>query len=548
MSVFKNKTTRLYLFFFLLIVLFYWDTRDAGFVTDFLGWQHNFDNNSFWQILHPAKTGIKSFYHLTHLQMYVLSSLFGTWGLPWFLIFAALFALNGLFVFLLFDKLFTLFDLKNGSEISFIAVLCFLLSPFQAEVMVWRASFHYFTAFAMMLGYLLLLLKYLQKADIRYVIGANLMLACSVFALEFFYFTPFLSAILILFWRLNAAQIPNLKKTLISFVLIPLSILCLYFVAYKLTYGKWVAHYGIDAHKNILSPESFATYAKYIVKHLFFIRYLPNTEKVAFFGYFDKPLVSWTGLILALTAGISGLVFFKKMTIKSRFIYFNFVFYSLLIAPVITFYFVAGMYNENDRYGYMASPFLFMGVTLALSGLKKPIFRGLMAIFICFNLFFLIKTTQLWFQSERVMTHLMKNYRWWDSDEVLSLNSPDSFEGMYLFRIWDSDSGIPEALEAFTHRKVNFTVFDVQRYNMLTGSDGVHVRVNTPDSLTVSFNQFGTWWWRESNYETPQYIVRDGVGNYTLKLKPTTKKRAIIFQVGWDWKEVDLTKIGTEQW
>ena len=44
-------------------------------------------------------------------------------------------------------------------------------------------------------------------------------------------------------------------------------------------------------------------------------------------------------------------------------------------------------------------------------------------------------------------------------------------------------------------------IYDVQRYNLVNSSDGVHVRVNAPDSLTVLFNQYGTWWWREpTNY------------------------------------------------
>ena len=260
MSIFKNTTRRLYLFFFILTLIFYWDTRDAGFVTDFLGWQTNFDNNPFWTVINPARTGIRSFYQFTHLQMYTLSSLFGTWGLPWFLVFIALFALNGLLVFLLFDKLFRIFDVKNGPEIAFIAVLCFLLSPYQAEVVVWRAAYHYLTAFAMMLGYLLLVLKYLQKADKKYAIAANLIFVCSVFALEFFYLTPFLSAVLLLFWGLNGQKIPQLKRTIVSFVVTPLSILCLYLVTYKLTFDKWIAHYGSDAHKDILSPEAFSTY------------------------------------------------------------------------------------------------------------------------------------------------------------------------------------------------------------------------------------------------------------------------------------------------
>lgn len=548
MSIFKNKPVYLYFFFFFLILVVYWDTRDAGFVTDFLDWQTKFDTFSFGQIIHPTQDGIKSFYHLTHLQMYALTAAFGTSGLPWFLVFVSLFALNGLFVFLFFQKLFTAFDLKNGSEISFMGVLCFLLSPYQAEVMVWRAAFHYFTAFAMMMGYLLLTIKYLQKPNTKIVIDATILYAFSVFALEFFYFTPFLAAILLIFWQLNtSAQMPKWKKIYTFFVGIPLSILGIYFLIYHFSYNKWIAHYGADAHKNLFSPEAFSTYGKYVVKHLFYIRYQENYIKVPIFQFFDAPNVAWTVLGIVIGTGVLGIIFFKKMNVISRFTYLNFIVFSILIAPAISLFFVTGLLSENDRFGYFASPFLFMGATLLMARLPKLIFRSSMAVFLGFSLFFLVKTTNYWFLSERIQTNLTKTYNFWDYDEVLSLNTPDNFAGIPMFKVWDDESGIPKTLLAFQRRKIKGKIYDVQRYNMVNSTDGVHVKVNTPDSLTVLFNQFGTWWWKEPTYETPQYRITEGVGGYTLKLKPTNLKRIVIFQAGNTWHEVDLSKIGVEQ-
>jgi hypothetical protein len=547
MSIFKRTNFRLYLFFFLLTVIFYWDTRDAGFVTDFLGWQHTVDNNSFAEVIHASDRGIKSFYHLSHLEMYTLSKLFGTWGLPWFLVFAALFALNGLLVFLFSEKIFTIFKVKNGFLIAFVGVLCFLLSPYQAEIMVWRASFHYLTAFAMMLGFLHYTLLYLQNPQSKYVLRATALFGCSVFALEFFFITPLLAAVLVLFWQLNFPKTFDVKKTVLRFVGGPLSILGLYLIAYHWVYGKWIGHYGAEAHNKVFTPESFATYTKYIVKHLFFIRYFENTPKTAIFHFFDTPSVSW-GIFIGILAFFAlSLVFFKKLSSQARLIAFNLAFFSLLIMPVMTLFFATGLLTENDRYGYMASAFLYTGVALALARLGKNVFLTIMTIYLGFSVFFLVKTTSLWFKSERTFTNLIKSYRWWDAEEVLVLNAPDNLEGMYMFRIRGAESAIPEALEAFRRQKVSFKIYDTQRYTLTDWTNGVHIRVNTPDSLTVSFNQFGTWWTREPNYETEQYTVKDGAGNYTLKLKPTTKKRVLLFQVADTWQEVDLTKIGVEQ-
>ena len=547
LSIFKNTHFRLYTFFFILTLLFYWDTRDAGFVTDFLGWQYTFDNYSFAQVIHASDRGIKSFYHLTHLQMYAMSSLFGTWGLPWFLLFTALFALNGLLIFTFSKKLLDIFGIKNSFEVVFIGVLCFLLSPYQAEVMVWRASFHYLTAFAMMLGSLHFLLLYLQNPNRKYVIWLTILFTCSCFALEFFFITPLLLATLLLFWQLNFAKIFDLKKTALRFVGVPLSILGFYLVSYHLVYGKWIAHYGADAHNKIFTPESFATYTKYVVKYLFFVRYYENSFKNKVFQIFDTPSVSMTIFIGILAFFALGLLFFKKMSARSKLVFFNAACFSLLIMPVMTLFFATGALTENDRYGYMASAFLFMGLSLVIAHFGKTVLRVFAAIYLGFTVFFLVKTTHLWFKAERTFTNLVKDYRWWDADEVLVLNAPEDIAGMYMFRIYGAESAVPEALESFRRRKVPFKIYDTQRYHLTDWSNGVHVRAHTPDSLTISLNEFGTWFSREPNYETPQYIVREGVGNYTLKLKPTDKKRVLIFQVEAGWKEVDLTKIGVEQ-
>ena len=547
-----------YFLYFFIVVLFYWDTRDAGFVTDFLGWQYSFDKGTFWEIIHASDRGIKSLYHLTHLEMYTMSALFGTWGLPWFLLFSTLFALNAWLIARFSMKFTQNLKIERVEWPIFFGVLCFLLSPYQAEVMVWRASFHYLTGFAMMLSFLVLAQKYVELPKNKYAIIANILFLASTLTLEFFFLTPFLTSVLLAFYYFSASKSVNLKfdakKTALLFVGLPLVSLGVYFITFHAIYGRWIAHYGVSAHDTFYTPEAAATYGKYVMKHMSCLRhfYLVLPEKYAnykdkIFNLFDAPTVSWVIYALVVSAFLFGLSRFKTLAPKVKFIYFNFIFFSTLILPVVTLFFATLLLSENDRLGFMASPFLFIGFFTVLSYLPKRIFIAVSVLYLTFNAFFLVKTTQFWFKSEKIYGKLVQGFKWWDADEVLILNLPDNFHGVPMFRMLKSNTAFAESLEAFQRRKVTSKMYDVQRYNLANDSDGVRVRVDSTNHLTVLFNQFGNWWHKETEYSTDLYATKDIVGGYEVTLKPTDKKRVILFQTGSEWHIVDLSKIGVEQ-
>lgn len=555
LSFYKNILFQQYSCFLILTLLLYFNTRQAGFVTDFLGWQSDFDNNGAWAVINGDRYNIKSFYHFTHILMYAMTSAFRLNGMAWFLLFSSLFALNGLMVYRLFIYLFNKLEIPHSTTIASIGILFFMLSPYQAEVMVWRASFHYLTGFAMMLGFVHLALQYIDNQRLKYWIWAMVIFFCSIFSLEFFLFTPFVALILMVFLFLNFPQSFDLKNALLRFVGIPLSMVAGYFILYRLTHEKWIAHYGSKNHTALISPESFAAYGKYIAKYLSFIRHFKHTTKETIFGYFSTPSVSWLILIVVLSIAVLGLVLLKKMSKRNQLIFLSFGLFSLLIAPVMTLYFSYILLTENDRYGYMVSAFLFMGLALILSKLPKFLFYGIAIIYLCFSTYLLLKTNRIWYKSEKVFTHLVKEYNHWDANEVLILNAPDNYEGMPMFRVLAEESGVKEAIEIHHRRKLNTHMIDVAQYNMTTPQDGAHVRVDSANQIMVIFNQWGNWWWRAgkgaTNYENDLYKIKfdyKGCGNcYQLIFKNNNPHRVLLFQVGNQFKTVDMSLIGVEQ-
>lgn len=544
----KFFSLKLYAFFWLILFVVYWQTRNAGFVTDFYGWMTNFDTLRFADCINGTHYNIKSFYQVTHLIMYALTYLFRMKGLPWYIVFVSLNALNIVFLYKIFTKITSKLQIENAEIITILGLLMFVASPYQSEVMVWRASFHYLLGFGFMLSILLLFFKYMDEPKLKYWLWAIAIFITSIFSIEYFLFTPFLLLVFILFWFLNDLKQYDYMDLLLRFFVVPLFLVGCYFLMYKSANGKWVAHYGASSENNLFSLNSFSTYGKYLFKHLFFIRYLDHKNKEAFFNFFNTPSVS--GLVLGIVSSITilGLVFFQKLSGKGRLLFLNFGFFSVLLTPVLTLFFSTLLLIENDRYGYFPSAFLMFGLALGLSYLPKRLFYFSAVAYILFSFFLLLKTNRMWYHAENVRHNLVENFHWWEGGNIIFLNVPDNIKGVYIYRAASDTSGLVESIEIVRQRKIKARTFDAAQYNLTSINDGVSVKMPSRDTAIVTLNQWGNWWWRggkgASDYENEVYKVQfdyNGCGNcYRLILKDTTKKHTLIYQVGYELKEVNF--------
>jgi hypothetical protein len=541
----KYFTLKFYAFFWLLLFGVYWQTHNAGFVTDFYGWMTNFDTLSFADCINGTNYNIKSFYQITHLIMYALTYLFRMTGLPWYIVFVSLNALNVVFLYKFFTKIASKLQIENAETITFLGLLMFVASPYQAEVMVWRASFHYLLGFGFMLSILLLFMKYIDEPKLKYWSYALAIFIISIFSIEYFLFTPFILLVFILFWYLNDPKQHDFKDLLMRFFVWPLFLVGAYFLLYKTVNGKWIAHYGASNENGLFSLNSFSTYGKYVVKHLFFIRYLEHAEKERVFNFFNTPSVSALILSVVFVVSLLCIVYFKKLSATVRLLFLNFGFFSILLTPVLTLFFSTLLLNENDRYGYLPSAFLMFGLALGLSFLPKRLFYFSSMGYIVFSFFLLLKTNRMWYHAENVRHNLVQNYHWWEGENIVFLNVPDDIKGMYIYRSSGDISGLAESVEIEKQRKIKARTFDVAQYNLTSINDGVSVKMPSRDTAIVTLNQWGNWWWRNgkgaTNYENEVFKVQfdyNGCGNcYRLILKDTTVKNTLIYQVGYELKE-----------
>ena len=146
---------------FLFLTLFlYLPTIQAGFVTDVTSGIERIQGQPFSNIIYSF--GFPALNQLSVLGFYLLYTIFGLNGLPWYLIFCSLHAFNAFLSYIIFSRLFQQYKIKRAASISLIGALLFLLSPYQTEVLVWRACLNYLLVTAFILLSLFSLIRYLE--------------------------------------------------------------------------------------------------------------------------------------------------------------------------------------------------------------------------------------------------------------------------------------------------------------------------------------------------------------------------------------------------
>ncbi|HUM47337.1 MAG TPA: hypothetical protein PLD84_10430, partial [Chitinophagales bacterium] len=476
-------------FFFLLVLVFYFPTRYAGFVTDFFGWQLEFDQGSWKDVLTTfhwhANQQVAAFFFFS---MY---KIFGMNGWGWYLVFSLLHGANGWLAYKLFSRLFEKHALPHAKLIALTGSVLFLLSPYNAEVLVWRVCIHYLLATFFMLLLLYRSISFLETGNKMYLWQVFGLFFLSLFTLEISLATPALSFIIAVTWMMNGLSVKISRKRLMFLIIPQFALIGFFFLLNKLLLNEWVGHYGAAVHLNISFVDVASKYFKYLLKYLLFFRFWDYNFQMKIFSFIENKVFLfflYGFLVIALLLVIG---YFRKISTRLKLVTMSALLFFAALTPVITLYMVTLLYGENDRYGYLAAIFFWMMMTLLFSLLPKKFFYGITAATLVVTVFFLLKMNAWWAENDRIYKSLLDDFRWYDKEEVVILNLPDNYHGLYMFRIYNQPSGLKEAL-AFIHKK-QFTgeMHEVTQYNMMTPTDAVNVKADSADQLKVTLSQWG---------------------------------------------------------
>lgn len=345
-----------------------------------------------------------------------------------------------------------------------------------------------------------------------------------------------------LLWRTQFPSKGLLRVWFRQLLLPQLLLITGYFILHKIILGAWVGHYGAVVHLRLVPAEILANVFKYLAKYLLFARYWEHSYKTALFTDIDKNVWLFTFLFGALA--IAYIWFYKKLSPPIKLAGWFLLAFFITLLPIINLYFNYLLHIENDRYGYLPSMFFALFLMTAASTLPRWLAYGVFAIYLSISGYYLQRTNHIWSDATEVYYSLLNDFRWYDKKEVYVLNLPDNLQGSLLFRDYAlKDSTLKDALRYIGQRPYNGIVHEVAQYNMTMISDGVSAERKNNNTIFVTFNQWGNWWWRggigASAYEQETFSFTPNGQSYELHLTKPSKDAVFIYQKGGKWEELE---------
>lgn len=521
-------------------LLLYYPARQAGFVMDWFGWQYAYNKGGWSDI--PRSFGYPGLQPVLHFFNYTWYRVFGISGWPWYLVFAGLHGVNGFLLYRLVLRVLQAEKYPDAFWPAFAAAVFFVVSPYQAEAVIWRVCFHYLWSLFLALWALHKALDYMETGRLRAALAVQGCLLAGLFSLEWSLVMPVLVLIFATTYAMTHRMAGFFGKKLGMLFGLSVFIWAGYFGLNKLILGKWVGHYGAEIHMKIDIPAMFATCLKYTLKYPLLLRNWEHARKESLFLAMDSRAAAGIAVLILAALGAYFMLKFRKISPLYRWGIAALASFYIALAPVSNLYFYYLQWSENDRYGYMASAFMCIALAclcFSLPGIfKKIAFYAFAAL----SIWVLLRHVQAWGDSDKTYRNLVANFRWYDKSEVIVLAVPDNYHGVYMCRIIGAESGFAEALELLGGKKYKGRMLDVAQYNMNAPNDGVKVETDSTGLLyRASFRQDGNWWWHAGqgaqDYETDRYRFVKREWDVETQLLSKPPGTVVIYPAGNYWEE-----------
>lgn len=553
-----GRPLTLWLLLWLGVFIIYLPAWKGGFQQDFEGWLYYYHKLPFWQLMNRKFAGIQSLYHVTQFELYILTKLFDASPVLWYLLFTGLHALNGVQLYRLAKGTMEDFGLRNAALIAGSGMLLALFNPGMTEVVMWKASFHYLVGLQAILWSLLWTRRYLKTGATRNIWYCLILFVPLTFTLEIWYTIPVLVLLLGLAYRRAGLVGPDaLRRTLLLLAAPQLGLLGLHLLAYRLLYGGWIAHSAYTAPGSSSMLTLLGRIWSYEFHLLGLGRFYSVGARRFFYDNLGGQAAGAAALIGIVVLVVVSYIRFPRWSGRARIAALWAGFSLISLGIILHFPPPTLQLVYNDRYLYFTAIFQFVLLALGISWIWERMPRRGWALYGLSLSVFVAATLVLVFQwraSARMFWAIQDKFRWQDAPAVLLLNLPTNYNGIGIIQS-EIPSEVPDHMYVFHRAVPKGKVYDVSGYNMQQRWNGAHVKVEDSARVTVTLNQWGSWWWRggfgATDYENDTFAVHftDPGHSYQLTLKkPLPPGSVLIYQQGEEFREVDMKKVGVEQW
>lgn len=546
---------RLFVAVWLLLFVLYLPAAKAGFVSDFTGWLDSIKNSSFGDYINRTGFKVVSLYQFTQFVTWTYYQIAGANVWMWHLLFITMHAINASLVFKLCAGMLRDAEVENYELPSYVGVALFCVTPYVSEVIVWEPSFHYLLGMMLLLVIMILAKRFMFEPRLRYALAACAIYALSTHSLEVFYITPWFVLLLGVFYKYLAPQGKDTFGGIIVLFVIPMLFLFLLrLLEYRLLYGDWVSRIG---SQTVLEGAGWGKPAKYVFHLLFLGRYIPAEWHIGnvTFGAVREHVYEWCdstmGIVVFYTFCVLGFAWgafrYKYMSGKAQVALILAAWAMIGLLLIMPLWFGDLLLVVYDRYTYFAAPFFFTFVAVCLMYIRSKSIRVLIVALLLFgNLRFSIQAVRYWWKAEKIITSLLQGLPAQDDKITVLLNVPDSMHGVLMIgSSGESEYKLMRNL-LVPEKTMKGKVYDGMSYNMAAPEDGAHVQVVNDSTISVHLNQYGTWWWYNGlgghDHENEDIAARITNDGYELVMKKPAGEYALYFQVGSEWKRVDMSQ------
>ena len=517
----------------------YYPTSNYGVVTDYLGWLNKYREGNWCDVLHCFNyPGLHQVFHFFNYLIYRLT-LADQFSL--YLIFSLTHGLVSYSVYRTVRRFGEWMKWESAGTASFFVGVLFLMSPYQVEPVTWKACYHYLMITGFMCVSLVYLIRYFQQERSLFLGLHLLFFAFSLGTIELGLILPGIFGVVYLayYWR-HKNQSIFIKGVKISFV--HLLFLIIYFLLTKAMIGSYVGHYGAEKHLTFDPFVLSSTASKYIIKYIAFTHYLSFQPRYDLYAWLSNSMKGLTVLLPYM-----GLIFFSiwKGRRDTGWIVIGVGLLGFLIAllPVLNLYFMNLHPYENDRYGYLASAFIYIAIIGLIYKFVYPYKYWASMAYITLALYFTVKTVNDVHNAGLIINGLVDDFSFQNKERIIIGGVPENYNGVYMLRdLDDKGLGLVESLDWIGGKKITSNINVLCKYNVMDTLRHLDMKMLDTTTVQVWNIKGGSWFWRKGvgmqgyNKEGVEVTMKDGHFNAVILDVP--KETLFIYPVGNTWKEV----------
>ncbi len=450
--------------------------------------------------------------------------------------------INACIIYVMAASIIKTFSPGNSKLIALFSALCFLISPYQTENIIWISPniIRLFNATVMLLAFYVFI-RYLSSPSFYKVLFIQFLFLLGLFSYEFTLISPLIFFIFYLLFRLNNKTLISRKSFFIQILFPQILFVGSYLLICKFYTEHWLWHSGNMT--DIFQLSFWAkTLLKYFAKFFLFYRYLPLENLDGAIRNISTEIILPTAIILFTFIGFYFRKIIKKKKEEGSLLLALFLCFLISLLPVLPLDSSFLKYIYPDRYGYLPSVFFYLFFVSSVFFLVKKIATPVMIGYVALCWILLMKTIPVWTSVNDYCNRLIENYKpFLKYEKVFVLDAPAYYNGIAAFR-----SAFSSAI-FFKYNspdeKINFitgSYYDSPSDTLISiNRTGNKIEVKGNPQRLHYFSTAGGW---AKSYETDEYKVDfDSTGcSYILTFKKEIPQNsAFIYAAGDSWKKVD---------